>query len=74
MVSLWEAWQSEHVRERGMRFRDSDGNDHIGSAIKFSSEAAEITTRLPSVGEHTAAIIDELELTDSDRQSILQAI
>ena len=74
VVSLWEAWQSEHVRERGMRFRDSDGNDHIGSAIKFSSEAAEITTRLPFVGEHTAAIIDELDLTDSDRQSILQAI
>ena len=74
VVSLWEAWQSEHVRERGMRFQDSDGNDHIGSAIKFSSEAAEITTRLPSVGEHTAAIIDELDLTDSDRRSILQAI
>ena len=74
VVSLWEAWQSDHVRERGMRFQDSDGNDHVGSAIKFSSEAAEITSRLPSVGEHTAAIIDELDLTDSDRQSILQAI
>ena len=74
VVSLWEAWQSDHVRERGMRFQDSDGNDHIGSAIKFSSEAAEITTRLPSVGEHTAAIIKELDLTDSDRQSILRAI
>jgi len=74
VVSLWEAWQSDHVHERGMRFQDSDGNDHIGSAIKFSSEAAEITSRLPSVGEHTAAIIDELDLTDSDRQSILQAI
>ena len=74
VVSLWEAWQSDHVRERGMRLQDSDGNDHIGSAIKFSSEAAEITSRLPSVGEHTAAIIDELDLTDSDRQSILQAI
>ena len=74
VVSLWEAWQSDHVRERGMRFQDSDGNDHIGSAIKFSSEAAEITHRLPSVGEHTAAVIDELDLTDSDRQSILQAI
>lgn len=74
VVSLWEAWQSDHVWERGMRFQDSDGNDHIGSAIKFSSEAAEITSRLPSVGEHTAAIIDELDLTDSDRQSILQAI
>lgn len=74
VVSLWEAWQSDHVRERGMRFHDSDGNDHIGSAIKFSSEAPEITTRLPSVGEHTAAIIQELDLTDSDRQSILQDI
>lgn len=74
VVSLWEAWQSEHIRERGMRFQDSDGNDHIGSAIKFSSEAAEITTRLPSVGEHTAAVIDELDLTDADRHSILQAV
>ena len=74
VVSLWEAWQSEHVRERGMRFQDSDGNDHIGSPIKFSSEAPEIASRLPTVGEHTAAIIDELDLTDSDRQSILQAI
>ena len=74
VVSLWEAWQADHVRERGMRFQDSDGNDHIGSAIKFSSEAPEITTRLPSVGEHTAAIIQELDLTDSDRQSILQNI
>jgi len=74
VVSLWEAWQSEHVRERGMRFQDSDGNDHIGSAIKFSSEAAEITTRLPYVGEHTAAVIDELDLTDADRHSILQAV
>ena len=72
VVSLWEAWQSDHVRERGMRFQDSDGNDQIGSAIKFSYEAAEITSRLPSVGEHTAAIIDELDLTDSDRQSILK--
>jgi crotonobetainyl-CoA:carnitine CoA-transferase CaiB-like acyl-CoA transferase len=74
VVSLWEAWQSDHIRERGMRFQDSDGNDHIGSPIKFSSEAPEITSRLPAVGEHTAAIIDELDLTDSDRQSILQSI
>ena len=74
VVSLWEAWQSDHIRERGMRFQDSDGNDHIGSAIKFSAEAAEITTRLPSVGEHTAAVIDELDLTEADRHSILQAV
>ncbi len=74
VVSLREAWQSDHVRERGMRFQDSDGNDHIGSAIKFASEGAEINTRLPSVGEHTAAIIQELDLTDSERKSILQAI
>ena len=73
VVSLWEAWQSDHVRERGMRFQDSDGNDHIGSPIKFSSEAPEIASWLPAVGEHTAAIIDELDLTDSDRQSILQS-
>ncbi|MDA0651573.1 MAG: CoA transferase, partial [Proteobacteria bacterium] len=28
VVTLREAWQADHVWERGMRFRDTDGNDH----------------------------------------------
>ena len=74
VVSLHEAWQSEHVLERGMRFSDADGNDHIGSAIKFAAEPAQIDTRLPAVGEQTAQILEELDLTDAARRAILDRL
>ena len=74
VVSLHEAWQSEHVLERGMRFSDADGNDHIGSAIKFAAEPAQIDTQLPAMGEQTAQILDELDLTEADRKAILDRL
>ena len=74
VVSLYEAWRSEHVLERGMRFIDDEGNDHIGSAIKFAAEPAEISTRLPDIGEQTAQILDELDLTEADRKAILDEL
>ena len=74
VVSLHEAWQSEHVLERGMRFSDADGNDHIGSAIKFAAEPAQINTQLPAMGEQTAQILDELDLTEADRKAILDGL
>lgn len=74
VVSLHEAWRSEHVLERGMRFWDSDGNDHIGSAIKFAAEPAQIETKLPAMGEQTRQILDELDLTETDRKAILERL
>lgn len=74
VVSLKEAWQSKHVWERGMRFQDADGLDHIGSAIKFSHEPAQIDTQLPKVGADTGKIIDELGLTEVDREAILESL
>jgi crotonobetainyl-CoA:carnitine CoA-transferase CaiB-like acyl-CoA transferase len=71
VVSLKEAWQSEHVIERGMRFQDTEGNDHIGSAVRFSEEPAQIRTQLPEIGANTAEIIAELDLTEADRGAIL---
>jgi crotonobetainyl-CoA:carnitine CoA-transferase CaiB-like acyl-CoA transferase len=71
VVSLKEAWQSEHVIERGMRFQDAEGNDHIGSAVRFSEEPAQIRTQLPGIGANTAEIIAELDLTEADRGAIL---
>ena len=74
VVSLHEAWRSEHVLERGMRFSDAEGNDHIGSAIKFSAEPARINTKLPAIGEQTAQILDELDLTEADHKAILDSL
>lgn len=71
VVSLKEAWQSEHVIERGMRFQDAEGNDHIGSAVRFSEEPAQIRTQLPGIGANTAEIIAGLDLTEADRGAIL---
>ena len=71
VVSLKEAWQSQHVIERGMRFQDAEGNDHIGSAVRFSEEPAQIRTQLPGIGANTAEIIAGLDLTEADRGAIL---
>ena len=72
VVTLDEAWRADHVQERGMRFQDEAGNDHIGSAIKFTDEPAHIDTQLPQVGADTAKIIAELDLTETDREAILE--
>jgi crotonobetainyl-CoA:carnitine CoA-transferase CaiB-like acyl-CoA transferase len=57
-----------------MRFQDDAGNDHIGSAIKFTDEPAQIDTQLPKVGADSATIIAELDLTESDREAILGSL
>lgn len=71
VVSLKEAWNAEHVWQRGMRFQDEQGNDHIGTAVHFLQEPAQINTHLPPVGAETAQILAELDLTDADREVIL---
>jgi crotonobetainyl-CoA:carnitine CoA-transferase CaiB-like acyl-CoA transferase len=74
VVTLKEAWDTNHVWERGMRFRDSEGNDHVGSAIRFALEPAQIDTHLPAIGAETGKIISELGLTEADRTAILDAL
>jgi crotonobetainyl-CoA:carnitine CoA-transferase CaiB-like acyl-CoA transferase len=74
VISLKEAWDADHVWERGMRFRDAEGNDHIGSAVRFDREPAQINTELPAIGAETAKIIAELDLTEADRTAILGEI
>ena len=74
VATLKEAWQSEHVMERGMRFQDDAGNDHVGSAIKFTDEPAQIDTQLPKFGADTSKIIAELDLTETDREAILGSL
>ncbi|MEL0138071.1 MAG: CoA transferase, partial [Halieaceae bacterium] len=74
VATLKEAWDADHVWERGMRFKDAKGNDHIGSAVRFDREPAQINTELPTVGGETAKIIAELDLTEADRKAILSEI
>ena len=60
--------------ERGMRFQDDAGNDHVGSAIKFTDEPAQIDTQLPKFGADTSKIIAELDLTETEREAILGSL
>ena len=71
VATLHEAWGADHVWERGMRFKDPEGNDHVGSAVRFTHEPADICTELPGMGAQTAQIIEELDLTETDREAIL---
>ena len=71
VVSLKEAWESEHVHARAMRWRDDAGNDHIGTPLKFMAEPAKIDATLPNIGENTMSILDKLDLTPAQRKEIL---
>lgn len=74
VLDLHEAWTAEHVLARDMRFQDDEGNDHIGTPLKFRQEPAEISTVLPKVGGNTSDIIDDLDLTPAQREAILEVL
>ena len=74
VVSLKEAWESEHVHARAMRWRDDAGNDHIGTPLKVMAEPAKIDATLPNIGENTMSILDKLDLTPAQRKEILDSL
>jgi crotonobetainyl-CoA:carnitine CoA-transferase CaiB-like acyl-CoA transferase len=74
VLDLHEAWTTEHVLARDMRWQDDEGNDHIGTPLKFRQEPAEISTVLPKVGENTSDIIGDLDLTPAQRAAILDVL
>ena len=57
-----------------MRWRDEQGNDQIGTPLKFQEEPAVVRPTLPQMGAHTADIIDKLDLTLDQRNEILSNI
>ncbi len=60
VMTLDEAWDTDHVWARQMRVRDEDGNDHIGVPIKFRNEPGGVRFGLAEVGEHTELILANL--------------
>jgi crotonobetainyl-CoA:carnitine CoA-transferase CaiB-like acyl-CoA transferase len=58
VLDLKEAFAQPQVAAREMLVRDADGNQHIGIPIRFRAEPGRIDPRLPSLGEHTAALCD----------------
>ncbi|MFT6285561.1 MAG: crotonobetainyl-CoA:carnitine CoA-transferase CaiB-like acyl-CoA transferase [Alcanivorax sp.] len=60
VMTLDEAWDTEHVWAREMRIRDEQGNDHMGIPIKFRNEPGGVQFGLAKVGEHTESILTNL--------------
>lgn len=68
VLDLREAFARPQVAARDMLVRDADGNLHIGIPIKFRHEPGQLNPRLPKLGEHTQAVLQELSLpTDASR-------
>lgn len=74
VLDLAQAWSTEHIRARAMRVTDEAGNDHMGIPVKFADEPGQINISLPAVGEQTAKIVAQLDLTDAQRNEILAAV
>ena len=74
ILTLKETWESEHVQARVMRWQDEDGNDHVGTPIKFAAEPAQMNPTLPAVGQNTADIVAKLDLTPRQREAILASL
>ncbi len=74
VLDLQEAWSADHVWARDMRWRDQDGNDHIGTPLKFQQEPGQLDAKLPNLGEHTAEIVADLDLTPGQRREILERL
>jgi len=64
--TLVEAYDDPHAAERGMLLRDDQGLPHIGTAIKFTEEPAQIGFAVPRLGEHSRAIARELGYSEAD--------
>ena len=52
--SLKDAFDDPHTLARGMQLKDGAGNSHIGPAIKFLEDPAQLNLRLPRYGEDSA--------------------
>ena len=61
VLDLAEAFAQPQVAAREMLQRDAEGNLHIGNPIKFRHEPPRLDTRLPKLGEHTEALLQELK-------------
>jgi crotonobetainyl-CoA:carnitine CoA-transferase CaiB-like acyl-CoA transferase len=61
---LREAFDDPQAEARGMRLRDDDGLEHIGTPLKFRDEPGAPRFTLPAVGEHTRDVLCGLGYDD----------
>jgi crotonobetainyl-CoA:carnitine CoA-transferase CaiB-like acyl-CoA transferase len=63
--SLHEAVHSEQAMARGMVVEKPSGQPHLGPAIKFQNEPAELNPRLDALGESTTVVLQAAGFSDA---------
>ena len=58
--NLREALDDPHLRERAMVVKDGRGWEHIGNPLRFADEPPSPTFTLPTVGQHSIEILEQL--------------
>ena len=61
--SLKDAFDDPFTAERGMVFKDADGNRHVGPPIKFRDEPPLPDPNVPGFGEHSEELAASIGLT-----------
>ena len=64
VLSLAEAINHPHTRERAMIQRDPSGCNHLANPIHFRMEPASPSLAVPHVGEHTERVLRDLGYSD----------
>lgn len=70
--TLVEAFDDPHTAERGMLLHDEQGMPHLGTAIKFAQEPAQIDFAVPRLGEHSRAIATELGYAEAEIEALVR--
>ncbi len=64
--SLVESFDDPNTAGREMLLHDEQGLPHIGTAIKFTREPAQIGFKVPALGEHSRQIAQALGYSDDE--------
>jgi crotonobetainyl-CoA:carnitine CoA-transferase CaiB-like acyl-CoA transferase len=65
-----EAFADPHVTERGMLARDPNGNEIVGTPLKFLHEPGTLNPAVPALGASASAILTNLGYSADDIQRL----
>ena len=74
VLNLREAFDGEHVRERGMLLTDAAGREHIGVPMRFEEEPGRAELEAPALGQHTEEVLREAGLDAAQIRAVMSDV